>query len=189
MKIRRWFTFNIWYYRRRKPPWDTGISPPELLEYIRKHPPGRALDLGCGTGTNVVTLAQHGWNVIGIDYAQRAIKIAKRKAQQADVSVDLRVGDITRLDKQIGSFDLVLDIGCYNSLSDSGKLDYIHNLNQLLVPGGTYLMYGFFKTQDKKSPGLDREDLARLGNVLQFVKREDGTERENRQSVWMTYKK
>ena len=32
-------------------PWDTGVSPPELLDFLDRHPPGRALDLGCGTGT------------------------------------------------------------------------------------------------------------------------------------------
>ena len=187
MKIRRWFTFNLWYYR--EPPWDTGISPPELLDYIHDHPPGRALDLGCGTGTNVITLAQHGWDVIGIDYVRRAIKTAQRKSRRAGVNIDLRVGDVTHPDENIGPFDLVLDIGCFISLSDSGKSDYIHNLNRLLAPDGNYLMYGFFKTPDKKGPGLDEKDLERLSECLQLLKRVDGTERNIRHSVWMTYQK
>ena len=52
----RRLNFTFWYYFH--PPWDSGISPPELLEFIEQHPAGRAIDLGCGTGTNVVTLAQ-----------------------------------------------------------------------------------------------------------------------------------
>lgn len=42
VNIFRWITFNLWYFRR--PPWDTRVSPPELLEFIAAHPPGRALD-------------------------------------------------------------------------------------------------------------------------------------------------
>ena len=44
--------FNLWYYFN--PPWDTGITPPEVVEAIdgpEALRPGRALDLGCGTGT------------------------------------------------------------------------------------------------------------------------------------------
>src|SRR5689334_21905005 len=50
----RRLSFNLWYFRN--PPWDSGISPPELLEFIQTHPAGKAIDLGCGTGTNVITL-------------------------------------------------------------------------------------------------------------------------------------
>ena len=47
--------FSIWYWLRR-PPWDTGVTPPELVRFVSAHSPGRALDLGCGTGTNVVVV-------------------------------------------------------------------------------------------------------------------------------------
>ena len=39
----RRLSFNFWYFR--KPPWDSGISPPELLEFIQTHPAGKAIDL------------------------------------------------------------------------------------------------------------------------------------------------
>ena len=74
----RRFLFHYWYFRQ--PPWDTGISPPELLEFIQNHRAGRAIDIGCGTGTNVITLAQAGWDVTGVDFAPRAIKLAQQKA-------------------------------------------------------------------------------------------------------------
>src|SRR5512135_1027524 len=95
MNLIRRINFNIWYFGR--PPWDSGISPPELLNFISNRPAGRAIDIGCGTGTNVVTLAQHGWVVTGIDFVPRAIQLAKRKAEKANVKPDLRIGDATEL--------------------------------------------------------------------------------------------
>ena len=74
------FTLQYWL---KNPPWDTGVTPPELYAYLESNPPGKALDLGCGTGTNVITMAEYGWDVTGVDYIPRAIRIAERKARRA----------------------------------------------------------------------------------------------------------
>ena len=52
-KFIRRLTFSLWYYFN--PPWDSGISPPELLDFLEGRSSGHAIDLGCGTGTNVIT--------------------------------------------------------------------------------------------------------------------------------------
>ena len=64
-----------WRYFRRRTPWDTNITPPEVVQCIEneKFPPGRALDLGCGTGTNAIYLAQHGFETVGIDFVPVSI--------------------------------------------------------------------------------------------------------------------
>lgn len=45
-----------------------------LLKQVGDLQPGRALDLGCGTGANVIGLAQRGWEVTGVDWAKTAIE-------------------------------------------------------------------------------------------------------------------
>ena len=148
-----WLSFNLWYLWRR-PPWDTGISPPELLEFIRSHPPGRAFDLGCGTGTNVLTLARHGWRATGIDFAAPAIARAHARTRSAGLVADLRVGDVTDLRHLSEPFELVLDIGCFHSLDPAGRVAYQRNLQRLLAPGGCLLMYAFYKADSNKvGPG------------------------------------
>lgn len=171
----------------RKPPWDTGITPPEVMDFIHNHQPGTALDLGCGTGTNVLTLAQNGWKVTGVDFVGKAIQSAKRKVKQAGLEADLIVGDVTRLVTVNGPFDLILDIGCFHTLDDKRKTRYIQNLPDLLSPDGTYLMYAFFKEQDNSGNGITEVDLDVFSQYLNLINRQDGTERGYRPSVWMTY--
>jgi SAM-dependent methyltransferase len=180
------FFYNLWYYRH--PPWDTGISPPELMEYINSHVPGSALDLGCGTGTNAITLAKYGWRVTGIDFAWRAIRVARQKAQKARVDIDLRVADVAQI-KLPGEFDLILDIGCFHGLSYKGRRSYIQNLNRMLAVGGIYLMYGFYKKTDETGPGLVETDLELFRNFLKLISRKDGTDRGSHPSAWFTFRR
>lgn len=178
--------FNIWYILR-KPPWDTGISPPELMAFIEGHPPGRALDLGCGTGTNVISLAKHGWQATGVDFASRAIRKAWQKAKRAGVDTDLRLGDVTKLDGITGPFDLILDIGCFHSLPSSTRPAYIHNVKHLLAPRGTYLLYVFFREPGAGPPGVVESELRAFSPPLKLVKREDGTNQGRRDAAWLMY--
>jgi SAM-dependent methyltransferase len=125
-------------------PWDSGVSPPELVELVdgpKALTPARALDLGCGTGTNCKYLLEHGWDVTGIDYVPRAIRVAKVKAPAAK----LMVGDVTRLSEigVNGPFALMLDLGCFHSIADSRRDAYVKEAARVAGPGATLLMFAF----------------------------------------------
>src|SRR6266852_4951120 len=97
-------------------PWDSGVPPPQLVAVVEGSDallPQKALDLGCGTGTNSIYMARHGWDVTGIDFVPRAVSVAKRKAAEAQASPRLMVGDVTRLTELgIGTdYSLLLDLG------------------------------------------------------------------------------
>jgi len=133
-------------YRFGFKPWDSGVPPPELVEAVEGKDaltPGRALDLGCGTGTNCIYLAQHGWEAIGVDFVPRAIAAARRKAAATGVSPRFLSGDVTRL-SELGlapGFGLVLDLGCFHSLTDAGRDAYIKGAEGLASPGATMLLF------------------------------------------------
>src|SRR5262245_23981246 len=57
---------------------DTDRALTDLVEGPDALRPGRALDLGCGTGRNSVYLAQHGWDVTGIDLVEATIAQARQ---------------------------------------------------------------------------------------------------------------
>lgn len=137
-----WWSF-LWRYWRRRTPWDTGITPPEVMDFLSTATPGRALDLGCGTGTNAITMARKGWQVTGIDFAPPAIRQARRKAAQKNLRIDFQVGDITRLENVQGPFDYVLDIGCLHSLDQSQHADYVEGVKRLVKSGGIYMLYAW----------------------------------------------
>lgn len=183
----RYINFNLWYFIR--PPWDTGISPPELLKFIKDHPAGRAIDLGCGTGTNVITLARNGWQVIGIDFAPRAVQIAKRKAKKANVSADIAVGNVTSLSKISGPFDLALDMGCFHGVED--RAAYLSELKRILGSGGQWLLYGIFKSDLYPGrAGMILTDLELIQSKgFKLLSRKDGKDKRERPSSWFLYKK
>lgn len=139
-------------------PWDTGITPPELIRVVEDGtliPPARALDVGCGTGTNVVFLAQQGFEAVGVDISRWAIRRARARIAQNGVAARARcyVYNVTRLhlagSPVQGPFHFVLDIGCFHGLNESGRGAYARMLATLLEPGGHYLLYAHLTGSDE----------------------------------------
>ncbi len=132
-----------WRYWRGKTPWDTHMTPPEVMEFIANTPAGKALDLGCGTGTNAITLARHGWEVTGVDFAPKAIRIARRKFEAAGLPVELMQADVTDLSVLTGPYDYVLDIGCLSGLGPPKRVPYGEELARLARSQGWYMLYAW----------------------------------------------
>jgi SAM-dependent methyltransferase len=180
MKLRRRLMFYLWYLGR--PPWDTGVSPPELLAFLDGRAPGRAIDLGCGTGTNVRTLAQRGWRVLGVDFAANAIQSARHKIRDAGLEAEVRVGDVTRLTGISGPFEFALDLGCFHGLSGPEQISYLDRLQAILAPGGRWMLYARLRSSpDAGSYGLLPADLERIQAQFQLISRQDGFNRSRKQ--------
>jgi ubiquinone/menaquinone biosynthesis C-methylase UbiE len=178
--------FQYWYFSQ--PPWDTGISPPELLEFINNHEPGRAIDIGCGTGTNVITLAKAGWQVTGVDFAPRAIKLAKQKLKRTNLQARLSVNDATKLSDITGPFDFALDLGCFHAISKEGQAKYLDQLTRILAPNGFWLIYAFLNPgTPRSSHGLAEVDLSLISSRLSLISRRDGSDKRERPSAWLLY--
>ncbi|MFC4565020.1 class I SAM-dependent methyltransferase [Nocardiopsis mangrovi] len=136
------------YYDAGKPPWDTGVTPPELVALVGGHSalqPGRALELGCGTGTNAIYLARHGWEVTAVDLIDRAVDQAGERAEAAGAAVRLLRGDATRLDEldAPGPFDLFFDLSCYCGIPLHRRDAYAAGLTRRAAPGARLLMFGY----------------------------------------------
>ncbi len=159
MRWRR-LTYEAAYFGH--PPWDTGIPPPELVDHIEGRaalPAGRALDIGCGTGTSSRYLAAHDWQVVGVDFSRGAIRRAKA-AGDATGAITYRRADITHLAKAgvSGPFDLVFDIGCFHSVEPAKRDAYVASVAAVSRPGTTMLLFGFDR---EGTPGLREPEVRR----------------------------
>jgi SAM-dependent methyltransferase len=184
--IRR-FLFELMYWFRRTP-WDTGITPPEVVAYVTQHSPGRAIDLGCGTGTNAMYLAKLGWEVVGVDFSTRAIGVAQRKSRSSGLAVEFQQADVTRLEGIPGPFNLALDIGCFHSLPADRREPYAQRLGEVVAPGGTFLLYAWLPAEGASgiSHPSQEEITSLFGPHFEAVDVCQGTE-GHRSSAWYTF--
>jgi SAM-dependent methyltransferase len=174
-----------------KTPWDTGVSPPELIAFLEENPPGRALDLGCGTGTNAITIHSYGWDVIGVDSSYYAIRRAVEKTICQAREVDFRRLDVSRLKGIQGPFDLILDIGCYHTLSPEARARYVQRLAQVIQPDGIYLLYTWLADPEKPGdlpPSKDEIEQA-FSPIFPMITSELGTDQEHTSAWYWMYSK
>lgn len=131
-------------YRYFRMPWETGPRV-ELVELVEsgRIPPCRAIDLGCGTGSNAIFLAQHGFEVTGVDFVSSAIVKARRKLEAAGVRVDFIVDDLTNLQKVNGTFDFLVDYGTLDDMISKDCTLYLRNVVPLTHPGSRFLLWCF----------------------------------------------
>lgn len=152
-------------------PWDSGIVPPEvraLVEGGSRLPPGRALDVGCGTGVSAVYLAANGWQVTGVDWVEAALERARARAAAAGLAADNPV--FIRADAANPGFlpqhppvSLWLDVGCLHSFAAAEQVIYAGHAGRLITPGGALLLYAWGRHErDGQERGLDAPDVAAL---------------------------
>ncbi len=153
-------------YRLGLTPWEWQPLAPELADLIEGPcalPPGKALDLGCGTGKHAVYLASHGWNVTGVEMVPGAVRTARRRAANAGVEVKFFEGDVTRLDSLGFSpgYRLFLDAGCFHGLTDSQRATYVRGVTALRSADAVMLLFAFAPAWRGLAPrGASAEEIA-----------------------------
>ena len=171
-------------YRFGAPRWDTSITPPEVVAVIEGAaalPAGRALDLGCGTGTNVIYLAQHGWKAVGVDFSSVAIQQAREIAKDTPGATFVE-GDVSQLSHLgiQGPFDFVLDIGCFHGLPARSRQAYAREVARLTRPGALFMIWAIASSRRPLLPGVpvmqDKEIAERFGQdfILERVEHGEG---------------
>lgn len=148
----RW-AYNFLY--RRGAPWEGGPRDELVLlvESGRLDPSSgsRAIDLGCGSGANVVFLAEHGFDSTGVDFSPVALGKARALAQAHGVADKTRFVEADLTEKNIegvdGMFDLVVDYGTIDDFKGEKRLAVARHPAHLTRPGGHFLFWCFYASR------------------------------------------
>jgi SAM-dependent methyltransferase len=129
-------------YAAGQTPWDTGQPEPLLVEFVSSGAivPGRALEIGAGTGTNAIWLAERAFDVLGVDLSPLAVEKANAKLQGGALRCRFAASDFLATPPPDGPFQFVFDRGCFHVFDEPGELQrFAAHVAAALAPGGSWL--------------------------------------------------
>src|SRR5882724_2806111 len=101
-------------------PWEIETAPRDLSDLVENKIvlPGRALDLGCGTGHYSMYLAEHGFDVTGVDFSENALASARKEAAKRALAITFLQGDVRGLTAMFPEpFDFILEYSLLHHIS------------------------------------------------------------------------
>lgn len=129
-----------------------------------------ALDIGCGTGSVSIPLAERGFKVIAVDHSQEMIKIAREKAinKRVDDKISFVISDAENLCFKDAAFPFVTCQGVVHHIADKHKM--INEIFRILKQKGLFYIsepveiFPYFKI------------TGALGKIYHFVRQEKDIE-------------
>ena len=131
-------------------PWDAGKVPEQLLAFVRGSPhPRHVLVPGCGSAWDVRCFAEHGWNVVGIDFSPAAVQEARRVlgpharcVREADFFAPIAEAP----------FDVVYERAFLCALPRRLWGDWARRMAELVPPGGVVAGFFYFDAGERGPP-------------------------------------
>lgn len=135
---------DFWQQRfeRGQTPWDRGGANPQLARWLANdsiHSGQTVAVPGCGSGHDVLALAQHGCAVVAIDYAQAAVAQTRDRVAAAGMQVEVVQADVLEWQPQ-APLDMVFEQTCWCALHPDHWVAYADQLQRWLRPGGRLLL-------------------------------------------------
>jgi SAM-dependent methyltransferase len=150
-------------YRRDEPaPWDIGRPQPAIARLASEGGfAGAVLDAGCGTGENTFLVASLGLPVVGVDVAETALAMARKKAAERRIEVEFATADAFQLESLGRKFETVLDCGLFHTCDDEERPRYVASLGSVTEHGGTLYVLCFSDKGPDTGPHPVREEELR----------------------------
>ncbi len=142
-------------------PWDIGSPQPAVVRLASAGGfAGAVLDAGCGTGENALHVASLGLSVLGVDVAETALAIARKKADDRGIEVEFAAADAFELKRLGRSFETVLDCGLFHTFDADERPRYVASLAPVMEHDGTLYVLCFSDGGPETGPHpVSQEDL------------------------------
>ncbi len=132
-------------YQESQTSWDIGEPAPPLVDFLAspKAPStGKVLVPGCGHGHEALYLAEHGFEVVGVDFAPSAVEYCRHKAHEKglDKQAHFEQHDLFKLPPTFeGAFDFAVEHTCFCAIDLALRPQYAQVIHDILKPGGKLL--------------------------------------------------
>lgn len=149
---------------------DTEPFDQQLLADALELRPGKALDMGCGAGGNIIGLARRGWTATGLDSSAKAIRSALISAAQADVAARFLVEDVTTWNPD-DAYDLVVSLFALPPRGQA-RSALLSRCQQALAPGGMLIVGEWERVDDRPDPYVSPVELIAALSDLEILRAE-----------------
>ena len=161
-------------YRMGTPPWESGVPAPELVGLVEDGTikPCRALEIGCGSGTDAVYLAKRRFEVTAVESSPIALERARARAEREDALLRLVLDDVFDFTKDSGPVDFIYDRGFYHFVRHANLDLLLDMLWRITRPGSMCLVLAGNsdeRTEDGP-PRVSESDIRNeLGRLFDFL--------------------
>jgi SAM-dependent methyltransferase len=150
-------------YTEGPAPWDVGRPQPAVVRLAAEGGfAGAVLDAGCGTGDNALHVASLGLPVLGVDVAERAVEIARAKAEDRGLDAEFVTADAFQLEKLGRTFDTVLDCGLFHTFDPDERRRYVASLASVTRQASTLYVLCFSDEGPDAGPHPVSQDELRV---------------------------
>ena len=143
-------------------PWDIGRPQPAIAHLASEGGfAGAVLDAGCGTGEHALLAASLGLPVLGVDVAETALAIARKKADDRGIELEFAAADALHLERLGRKFKTVLDCGLFHTFDRNERPGYVASLASVTERDGTLYVLCFSDDGPDTGPHPVRQEELR----------------------------
>nr|MBF0222000.1 class I SAM-dependent methyltransferase [Desulfobulbaceae bacterium] len=156
-------------YVEGETPWELNRADGNLISVIDAHniASGMALDIGCGSGDNVIWLVQRGFTVVGCDSSPTAIEQAQYKTSKAGINCSLHALDFLAEPVPLSPFDFIFDRGCFHSVDEHARQVFAARCAENLTEKGLWLSLIGNADQVRKEGGPPQLSASQITSVIE----------------------
>lgn len=150
-------------------PWELNRADGNLIRVIDEHniAGGNALDIGCGSGDNVIWLVQQGFTVVGCDSSPTAIEQAQYKTSKAGISCSLHALDFLTESLPKSPFDFIFDRGCFHSVAEHDRGTFAAKCADIMADKGLWLSLIGNADETRKEGGPPQLSANQITSIIE----------------------